>query len=119
MGAHPDITPEAEEAERVSRALWDEHSERVRAARQQVRNHPAAYLFAQAETLRQSIDAIFIPNYVTLRSALISPTIDQGLAIELTQSASRALDKAASKGVIHANQAANKKSALAKGVNAL
>jgi small subunit ribosomal protein S20 len=33
--------------------------------------------------------------------------------------ASRQLDKAVSKGVIHANQAANKKSALAKRVNAL
>ena len=31
--------------------------------------------------------------------------------------ASRKLDKAVSKGVIHANQAANKKSALAKAVN--
>ena len=34
-------------------------------------------------------------------------------------SASRKLDKAVSKGVIHANQAANKKSALAKSVAAL
>jgi small subunit ribosomal protein S20 len=33
--------------------------------------------------------------------------------------ASKKLDKAVSKGVIHANQAANKKSALAKTVNAL
>jgi small subunit ribosomal protein S20 len=33
--------------------------------------------------------------------------------------ASRALDKAASKGVIHANQAANKKSAMAKRVVSL
>ncbi|HIZ97587.1 MAG TPA: 30S ribosomal protein S20 [Candidatus Janibacter merdipullorum] len=33
--------------------------------------------------------------------------------------ASRKLDKAVSKGVIHANQAANKKSALAKRVNSL
>jgi small subunit ribosomal protein S20 len=32
----------------------------------------------------------------------------------LMRSASRALDKAASKGVIHTNQAANKKSAMAK-----
>jgi small subunit ribosomal protein S20 len=32
----------------------------------------------------------------------------------LMRSASRALDKAASRGVIHANQAANKKSAMAK-----
>ena len=33
--------------------------------------------------------------------------------------ASKKLDKAVSKGVIHKNQAANKKSALAKQVNAL
>jgi small subunit ribosomal protein S20 len=33
--------------------------------------------------------------------------------------ASKALDKAASKGVIHANQAANKKSAMAKKVNTI
>jgi len=33
--------------------------------------------------------------------------------------ASRSLDKAVSKGVIHSNQAANKKSALAKAVSAL
>jgi small subunit ribosomal protein S20 len=35
-------------------------------------------------------------------------------ASTLLRSASRALDKAASKGVIHPNQAANKKSAMAK-----
>ncbi|MBP2319736.1 small subunit ribosomal protein S20 [Kibdelosporangium banguiense] len=40
-------------------------------------------------------------------------------AIELLQAASRQLDKAASKGVIHANQAANKKSAMAKRANAI
>ena len=40
-------------------------------------------------------------------------------AAELQRAASRALDKAASKGVIHKNQAANKKSALAKSVGAL
>ena len=40
-------------------------------------------------------------------------------AIELAQAASRQLDKAASKGVIHANQAANKKSALARRANSL
>jgi small subunit ribosomal protein S20 len=33
--------------------------------------------------------------------------------------ASRQLDKAASKGVIHANQAANKKSAMAQRLNTL
>ena len=35
-------------------------------------------------------------------------------ALTLMASASRQLDKAVSKGVIHANQAANKKSAIAK-----
>ena len=39
---------------------------------------------------------------------------DVAKATELMRSANRALDKAASKGIIHANQAANRKSALAK-----
>ena len=39
---------------------------------------------------------------------------DEAAAREALQVASRELDKAASKGVIHANQAANKKSAMAK-----
>ena len=39
---------------------------------------------------------------------------DKDKANELLVSASRKLDKAASKGVIHANQAANRKSAMAK-----
>jgi len=38
--------------------------------------------------------------------------------IVLQRAASRALDKAASKGVIHKNQAANRKSAMAKRVTA-
>ena len=40
-------------------------------------------------------------------------------AIIALQQASRQLDKAASKGVIHPNQAANKKSAMAERANAL
>ncbi|WP_188986682.1 30S ribosomal protein S20 [Saccharopolyspora thermophila] len=44
---------------------------------------------------------------------------DKERAIELQRAAARALDKAASKGVIHKNQAANKKSALALRVNKL
>jgi small subunit ribosomal protein S20 len=44
---------------------------------------------------------------------------DAAKAATLAQSAGRALDKAASKGVIHANQAANRKSALDKRVHAL
>lgn len=44
---------------------------------------------------------------------------DKDKAGELLVSASRKLDKAASAGVIHANQAANKKSALALAANKL
>ncbi|MBF6222840.1 30S ribosomal protein S20 [Nocardia abscessus] len=40
-------------------------------------------------------------------------------ALELLRVASRSLDKAASKGAIHANQAANKKSALSLAYNKL
>ena len=39
---------------------------------------------------------------------------DNAKATEALKTAARELDKAASKGVIHANQAANKKSAMAK-----
>jgi small subunit ribosomal protein S20 len=39
---------------------------------------------------------------------------DVAAATEALRTASRQLDKAASKGVIHANQAANRKSAMAK-----
>ncbi|WP_067654590.1 30S ribosomal protein S20 [Nocardia harenae] len=42
---------------------------------------------------------------------------DKDVAAERLRFASRKLDKAASKGVIHANQAANKKSALALAFN--
>ncbi|GAA5068659.1 30S ribosomal protein S20 [Nocardia callitridis] len=42
---------------------------------------------------------------------------DKAVATERLQSVSRKLDKAASKGVIHSNQAANKKSALALALN--
>ena len=44
---------------------------------------------------------------------------DKAKAIQLLADASKALDKAASKGVIHDNQAANKKSAMAKRANQL
>ncbi|HWO68445.1 MAG TPA: 30S ribosomal protein S20 [Umezawaea sp.] len=44
---------------------------------------------------------------------------DKDKATALLQDVSRKLDKAATKGVIHANQAANKKSALAKRANQL
>jgi small subunit ribosomal protein S20 len=41
---------------------------------------------------------------------------DHAAAVTSFRDAARKLDKAASKGVIHANQAANKKSAMAKAV---
>jgi len=43
---------------------------------------------------------------------------DTEKAVTLQRAAAKALDKAASKGVIHRNQAANRKSAMAKRVNA-
>ena len=44
---------------------------------------------------------------------------DTAKATELAQKASRALDKAVSKGVIHKNQAANRKSAIASKASSL
>ncbi len=44
---------------------------------------------------------------------------DAAAAATLLADASRSLDKAASKGVIHKNQAANRKSALAKQLSSL
>ena len=44
---------------------------------------------------------------------------DKDQAITLLREASKKLDKAASKGVIHPNQAANKKSAMAKRANGI
>ncbi len=44
---------------------------------------------------------------------------DKDKAVELAAVANRALDKAASKGVIHANQAANRKSAISATAAAL
>lgn len=44
---------------------------------------------------------------------------DKETATTLGLAARRSLDKAASKGVIHANQAANKKSSIDKAVNSL
>ncbi|MFI5916589.1 30S ribosomal protein S20 [Dactylosporangium sp. NPDC051541] len=44
---------------------------------------------------------------------------DNETAVALLQDASRKLDKAASKGVIHKNQAANRKSAITKKLHGL
>ena len=50
------------------------------------------------------------------REAMAAGDLDK--ATELQRAAARALDKAATKGVIHKNQAANRKSAMAKRANA-
>jgi small subunit ribosomal protein S20 len=52
-----------------------------------------------------------------VREAVAAGDKDAATAALLT--ASKKLDKAVSKGVIHSNQAANRKSALAKAVNGL
>ncbi|MEZ5087936.1 MAG: 30S ribosomal protein S20 [Tessaracoccus sp.] len=44
---------------------------------------------------------------------------DNEQAVVLSQAANRALDKAVSKGVIHKNQAANRKSSISRAVNQL
>ena len=44
---------------------------------------------------------------------------DTEKATELSRAASRALDKAAGRGVIHKNQAANRKSAIAKRISSV
>lgn len=44
---------------------------------------------------------------------------DQAQIVERQRFASKALDKATSKGVIHQNQAANKKAAMARRVNSI
>ena len=44
---------------------------------------------------------------------------DKAKAVELQRDASQKLDKAVTKGVIHANQAANRKSAIAKRASSL
>jgi small subunit ribosomal protein S20 len=51
------------------------------------------------------------------REAAESGDVEQ--AATLQRAASRALDKAASKGVLHKNQAANRKSAMAKRLSGL
>ena len=51
---------------------------------------------------------------VSRKAALASDSGDPGLAAQLTRDASRLLDKAATKGVIHKQQAARRKSRLAR-----
>ncbi|MET9488039.1 MULTISPECIES: 30S ribosomal protein S20 [unclassified Nocardia] len=70
-----------------------------------------------ARLRNQSVKSALRTSIRKFREAAAAGEKDK--AIELLQSASKSLDKAASKGVIHANQAANKKSALSLAVNKL
>ncbi|MTE13169.1 30S ribosomal protein S20 [Nocardia aurantiaca] len=70
-----------------------------------------------ARQRNQSVKSALRTSIRKFREAAAAGEKDK--ALELMQSASRSLDKAASKGVIHANQAANKKSALSLAFNKL
>ena len=65
----------------------------------------------------QSVKSALRTAVRSFREAVAAGEKDK--ASELLVSTSRQLDKAASKGVIHANQAANKKSAMAVAFNKL
>lgn len=70
-----------------------------------------------ARQRNQSVKSALRTSIRKFREAAASGEKDQ--ALELMRSASKSLDVAASKGVIHANQAANKKSALSLAFNKL
>ncbi|MFC6013246.1 30S ribosomal protein S20 [Nocardia lasii] len=69
----------------------------------------------EARKRNQSVKSALRTAIRNFREAAASG--DKEKAVAQLQFASRKLDKAASKGVIHANQAANKKSALALALN--
>ena len=68
-----------------------------------------------ARQRNQSVKSALRTSIRKFREAAAAGEKDQ--AQELLVTASRSLDKAASKGVIHTNQAANKKSALSLAFN--
>ncbi len=71
----------------------------------------------RARLRNQSVKSAVRTAIRSFREAVAAGEKEQ--AAELLVSTSRKLDKAASKGVIHKNQAANKKSALALALNKL
>jgi small subunit ribosomal protein S20 len=63
-----------------------------------------------------------VRSYLKTKTKRFTDALDEGdtqAAREALEVASRELDKAAAKGVIHKNKAANKKARLAKRLNAL
>lgn len=71
----------------------------------------------QARLRNKSVKSALKTAVRRFRAAADSGDKDQ--AVAALRSAGRQLDKAASKGVIHANQAANRKSAMAQRANQL
>ena len=71
----------------------------------------------RARLRNQAIKSALRTDIRAFREA--AEAVDKEIATEALRVASRALDKAVSKGVIHKNQAANKKSAMAQQTNAL
>ncbi len=71
----------------------------------------------KARLRNKSVKSSLKTSVRKFREAAAAGDVDN--ATTLARSANRALDKAASKGIIHANQAANRKSAIAKKVSAL
>ncbi|TFC79679.1 30S ribosomal protein S20 [Cryobacterium cheniae] len=71
----------------------------------------------KAQERNKSVKSEFKRAVRATRLAIASG--DKDKAVASLAIASKKLDKAVSKGVIHQNQAANKKSAIAKSVNAL
>ena len=99
---------------------------RSRPAPDQLRNYRVANIKSQQKRNRTNERARLRNKSVksSLRTAVrafreAAHDGDKDKAAELLASTNRKLDKAASKGVIHKNQAANKKSALAKALNGL
>ncbi len=71
----------------------------------------------KAQERNKSVKSEFKSAIRVTRTAIAAGNKD--LAVSSLAFASKKLDKAVSKGVIHQNQAANKKSAIAKAVSAL
>lgn len=71
----------------------------------------------RARLRNQAIKSALRTNIRSFREA--AEAGDKDKATEALRAASRSLDKAVSKGVIHKNQAANKKSAMAHKANSL
>ena len=72
---------------------------------------------AKAQQRNKAVKSELKTHLRTVRTAVAAG--DKDKAVAALSVAGRKLDKAVSKGVIHKNQAANRKSAIAKQVNSL